>query len=382
MITVITGTPGAGKTLYTIQKLLLPLLGTHVPQEVDGVTTLHPRTIYTNIKGLTIDHELIDGGAEEGLRDWHEWAKPGAVIVFDEVQKIWSPRANGSAVPPDIQALETHRHMGVDFILITQNVMLVDRNIHALGGRHLHIRRVANMPFATVYEWDHVNRQLLFAKAITKSPYKYNKKVFKLYHSADLHTKQPRKLPGVLWFGVLAIGLMAWKGPDVYRGLTGQTSIAAASSSKSVQAGTSSSSNPSASGKSNGAAAAPGAPAIDDMTAWVPRVNSRPESAPAYDALRQVKSMPTVAGALCNASGCKCVTHQGTNAGLTEAECRGWLDNRPFDPYKVPSMDQAPSPLAGPEKAVEGRSDRPAPTLVVIDGPGWRDPVGARASAR
>lgn len=377
MITVITGTPGAGKTLYTIQKLLLPLLGTHVPQEVDGVTTLHPRTIYTNIKGLTIDHELIDGGDEQGLRDWHEWAKPGAVIVFDEVQKVWSPRANGSAVPADIQALETHRHMGVDFILITQNVMLVDRNIHALGGRHLHIRRVANMPFATVYEWDHVNRQLLFAKAITKSPYKYNKKVFKLYHSADLHTKQPRKLPGVLWFGVLAIGLMAWKGPDVYRGLTGQTSVVNASSSKPTQAGLVST----AAGKPGGAAA-PGATAIDDSTAWIPRVRARPESAPAYDALRQVKSMPTVAGAVCNSKGCKCVTQQGTDTGLTEAECRGWLDFTPFDPYRTPRGDQAPPPLVGPEKSPEGRSDRPAPTLVVIDGPGYRDPLGSRSSVR
>uniref|UniRef100_UPI0024E125E7 zonular occludens toxin domain-containing protein n=1 Tax=Comamonas jiangduensis TaxID=1194168 RepID=UPI0024E125E7 len=61
MITVITGTPGAGKTLYAITKLLLPLIGTHVPvTDEDGVTTMHPRTIYTNIRGLLIDHELID----------------------------------------------------------------------------------------------------------------------------------------------------------------------------------------------------------------------------------------------------------------------------------------------------------------------------------
>lgn len=379
MITVITGTPGAGKTLYTIQKLLLPLLGTHVPQEVDGVTTLHPRTIYTNIKGLTIDHEFIDGGDEQGLRDWHEWAKPGAVIVFDEVQKIWSPRANGSAVPPDIQALETHRHMGVDFILITQNVMLVDRNIHALGGRHLHIRRVANMPFATVYEWDHVNRQLLFAKAITKSPYKYNKKVFKLYHSADLHTKQPRKMPGVLWFIVIAIGLLVWKLPDAYRGVTGQTALAGTSSSKPVQAGTSSSSSSNFAGKSAAASVAPGAPALDDRVAWVPRISSRPESAPAFDQLRQVKAMPVVAGALCNSNGCRCVTQQGTNAGLSDAECKTWLENPPFDPYSAPKLDGAPSAKPEPEKALESRH---SPTLVVIDGPGWRDPVGARASAR
>lgn len=221
MITIITGTPGAGKTLYTIEKLLQPLVGTHVPQTgEDGVTTMHPRTIYTNINGLLLDHEKIDGGDNQGLRDWHEWAKPGSVIVFDEVQRHWVPRANGSKVPDDIQALETHRHMGVDFILITQNVLLVDRNIHALAGRHLHIRRVANMPMAIVYEWDHVSRGLLYAKSLTKSPWRYSKKVFKLYKSAELHTKQPRKIPGLVWFvlaGLVGVSVLA---PTTYARLT------------------------------------------------------------------------------------------------------------------------------------------------------------------
>ena len=221
MITIITGTPGAGKTLYTIEKLLQPLVGTHVPQTgEDGVTTMHPRTIYTNINGLLLDHEKIDGGDNQGLRDWHQWAKPGSVIVFDEVQRHWVPRANGSKVPDDIQALETHRHMGVDFILITQNVLLVDRNIHALAGRHLHIRRVANMPMAIVYEWDHVSRGLLYAKSLTKSPWRYSKKVFELYKSAELHTKQPRKIPGLVWFilaGILGLSILA---PTTYARLS------------------------------------------------------------------------------------------------------------------------------------------------------------------
>ena len=213
MITIITGTPGAGKTLYTIEKLLQPLVGASITYTNDqGQEVTAPRTIYTNINGLLLDHEKIDGGDNQGLRDWHQWAKPGAVIVFDEVQRHWQPRANGSKVPDDIQALETHRHMGVDFIIITQNVMLVDRNIHALAGRHLHVRRIANMPMAIVYEWDHVSRGLLYAKSLTKSPWRYSKKIFKLYKSAEVHTKQPRKVPGLVWFLLAAVVALAGGG--------------------------------------------------------------------------------------------------------------------------------------------------------------------------
>lgn len=220
MITIITGTPGAGKTLYTISKLLKPLVGSQIPITDDqGVTTFHERRIYTNINGLLLDHELIDGGENQGLRDWHEWAEPGAVIVFDEVQRIWKPRANGSAVPADIEALETHRHMGVDFILITQNVMLLDRNLLGLCGRHLHIRRIANAHLAIVYEWDHASRQLLYAKSITKSPWRYDRKVFKLYRSALAHTKQKRRLPGLVWFILAGIIGAAYLGPTFFNRL-------------------------------------------------------------------------------------------------------------------------------------------------------------------
>lgn len=215
MITVITGTPGAGKTLYTIEKLLLPLVGKTVKgRDADGNEVEHPRTIYTNINGLQIDHELIDGGDNQGLRDWHKWAKPGAVIVFDEVQKVWPPRANGSKVPEDIQELDTHRHKGVDFILITQSVMNIDRHLHALGGRHLHVRRVGNMKAAIVYEWDHVSKSLQYSKSIAKHPWRYSSKVFKLYKSSELHTKVKRSTPPLLWVALLALGVAGWGIPN------------------------------------------------------------------------------------------------------------------------------------------------------------------------
>lgn len=287
MITIITGTPGAGKTLYTIEKLLQPLVGVTITYTNDqGQEVTAPRTIYTNINGLLLDHEKIDGGDNQGLRDWHQWAKPGAVIVFDEVQRHWQPRANGSKVPDDIQALETHRHMGVDFIIITQNVMLVDRNIHALAGRHLHVRRIANMPMAIVYEWDHVSRGLLYAKSLTKSPWRYSKKIFKLYKSAEVHTKQPRKVPGLVWFllaAVVGVGVLA---PTTYARLTDRIN-----GGKPVEQATATP----ASGIGAKPAAAPAAPA----------------SAPAAPTPVAAASAPVFAGCIASRARCECFDNQG-----------------------------------------------------------------------
>ena len=70
------------------------------------------------------------------------------------------------------------------------------------------MRRVGNMNLAICYEWDHCSKSLLYKNSIAKSPYRYNKSVFKLYKSAELHTKQPRKMPALLWF--IAIGLLVF----------------------------------------------------------------------------------------------------------------------------------------------------------------------------
>ncbi|GAA3994701.1 hypothetical protein GCM10022279_17880 [Comamonas faecalis] len=294
MITVITGTPGAGKTLYTVSKLLLPLVGATVDVTDDkGEIKKIPRTIYTNIKGLLIDHELIDDGDNQGLRDWHKWAKPGAVIVFDEYQKAWPPRANGSKVPDDIQALDTHRHMGVDFILITQNVMNTDRHVHGLVNRHLHVRRLGNSRMAVVYEWDHCSRALMYSKAFTKSPWRYDKKVFKLYKSAEVHTKQPRKLPGLLWFILVGLGFAAYLGPSTYARLNER--IAGKPLAEKVAA----------------AQVEGGAPTITTPAApATPNPVQAPDAAPAF------------AGCIASAERCACYDSVGEFVERPTAECR------------------------------------------------------------
>lgn len=217
MITIITGTPGAGKTLYTIAKLIKEVQKTPIKRKLDNGTEEEiPRRVVTNINGLLLDHELIDAGAEHGLNGWHTWCKPGDYIVFDEVQKPWPPRPAGSKVPPYIEALETHRHMGVDFVLITQNPMLIDRNVTALAGRHVHVRRFGGMGAAMTYEWDHCSRSLLYSKALSKGTWKYDKSVFKLYKSSELHTKPQSKIPPLVYVIGAAIAAGLYFIPDTY----------------------------------------------------------------------------------------------------------------------------------------------------------------------
>lgn len=367
MITIITGTPGAGKTLYTIEKLLLPQVGKIIKgRDEHGNEIEHVRTIYTNINGLQIEHELIDGGDNQGLRDWHKWAKPGSLIVFDEVQKVWPPRPNGSKIPEDVQALDTHRHMGVDFVLITQNVLNIDRHVHALGGRHLHVRRVANMPLATVYEWDHVSRGLLYSKSLSKAPWKYSKKVFKLYKSSELHTKQPRKMPGLVWFILAGIGAMIWLTPGVIERIGGRINGNSAEGSKAAPA-VPDSQNPMAAPAKNAPPVKADTEAkklvVDERVDFLPRLSDRPWTAPAYDGLRVVVRMPLIDGALgSDKKGWQCFAGS-ERVEISSAACKEWAQNNAFNPYRqAVQLTPGQSPVKeSPEQPQVVANAEPAP---------------------
>lgn len=336
MITLITGTPGAGKTLYAISNLLRGLVGSTVKGTDDrGHPVEVPRIIYTNINGLLIDHVLIDGREEGGLAGWHRWAKPGAVICFDEVQREWSPRPNGSKVPDYISALETHRHMGVDFIILTQNPMLLDQNVRALVGRHIHVRRLGAASFAVAYEWDHCSRALLYSKSLKKAPFRYDKSVFKLYKSAELHTKPKTSIPTLVYVVGAAVLGAAFLIPAAIGRIAGKSEEVASPAAASTFG------LPSLPSGSVGASSASKG---YDASDYVPVVYNVPLSAPVFDSLRTPVAMPRVVGGFCRAAvdDCTCYTQQATVA-FSGSACREWLASPPFDPFASPA---AASPAA------------------------------------
>lgn len=222
MLVLITGTPGAAKTLYAVSEIASAVPGSTV--EKDRVPI--PRRLFSNIKDLRLEHTHIDG---DDLNKWHTWAKPGDVIVFDEVQEVWRPRGLGIKVPDCIAALETHRHMGVDIVLITQHPMLVDPNIRRLVNQHLHLRR---LPFSSswLYEWDHCANPGQVRTCVQSKVWFHKKSAYALYTSAQLHTKSTTRIPRIAFVGLAALAGLAYMGPMAYSRVTSSLGAPDASS--------------------------------------------------------------------------------------------------------------------------------------------------------
>jgi len=335
MITLITGTPGAGKTAYAVMMLQQFVADEQARAEACARQSLEftPRQVFVvGVPDLAIPHELAPP-PDDWVRlstDPHtgatveRWAFPdGSLVIVDECQTVYRPRSASAKVPPHVAALERHRHQGLDFWLITQSPSLVDRNVRVLVGKHIHLRstwagrRLLEWPEAT----DPTSRSERTA-AVSRS-YRLPKSVFSAYKSASVHIKQSRRLPlrlygiGACFVAMIGLGWYLWQSiaPRVI-----PEQVAAGEFPEVVDGGAVRVANSVISGNL----------VVSD---FVPRLVSFPESAPIYDADRKIHQLPHVAGCVATAHRCTCYTQQGTDAFLPHDSCLGWLASRPFNPF-------------------------------------------------
>lgn len=360
MITLITGTPGAGKTAYAVALLEAELRRAWRPVYVMGI----PELKLEHLVAPPVDQWTVEEPAPEDdtLLESVFTFPEGSLIIIDEAQKVYRPRPMGQKVPGIVAAFEKHRHKGLDFWLITQNPSRIDSSVRGLIGKHLHLR--AQWSGRTLYEWPEVhdpNSRTDRDTAVSRR-YRLPRHVFGLYKSASLHVKQERRVPFALYgFAVLILLFLGGMWAMSERlGLTSPYEESAASapikSGDAVQPRLAAQPLPAAGGLAGAASAGPVGGAVSD---WVPRIATRPETAPMYDGLRQVKALPVVAGCVALRQRCQCYTEQGTDAFLTAAQCREWLRSPPFNPWR----DQAPA------RGV------PRPGLATQDGPAIGGPL-------
>lgn len=235
-ITLITGTPGAGKTAWTVQEL------TRLPSQrkiyVHGVPMLkiahepiycmselcdYCRTVTQLSEDETYLEEVSNPGKPVYLvEQWPQWVTQGSLIVIDEVQRIWRPSA--SKVPDEIAKLETHRHYGLDFWLISQGPHLFHSNIRLLIGRHIHL--VSSWRGRMEYEFSECRQNVTSRSDAVQRPYKLPRKLFGLYHSSSLHVNQTHRKP-LAFYGLIASMLVViWLVYHIYNRFQQRTPVA------------------------------------------------------------------------------------------------------------------------------------------------------------
>lgn len=344
MITLITGVPGSGKTLSVVSDL-----AKKVKKEWAG------RKIFTHgIPELVIPTEKIPEG--HTINDMNVWLQypenNGSVVIIDEAQNIFPPRSSGSKTPELVEWLHVHRHSGVDIILITQMPGRIDKQVRDLVGAHYHIHKTP-LGVRMRYFWDYCeNSPKSGMKNARPEVYKFDKKAFGLYKSAEIHTKVKTPKSRVLWVipvALIVFGLTAYMGYSLLSGLGSSEKADSENSSvssvvdvpsddlkkgvkdKSVQAG-----------NEIGGQIAPSQNKNLTEEMLKPKIDGLVESKPLYDQVRQVKQLEYPVACISGGkSGCSCYSSQGTVIKeIDKKTCNDYAKNgMPFNPYKENSRD-------------------------------------------
>ncbi|UOP04474.1 zonular occludens toxin family protein [Conchiformibius kuhniae] len=361
MIILQTGVPGSGKTASVVAMLMNDESYTYFTDK-DGVRKKRPLFV-SGIDELLLEHTPLNDEQifEQPLQDFLPY---GSLVVIDEVQRLMGTRSAASKVPHYIEALATHRHHGLDIILITQHPSFLDPFVRKLVQRHIHISIKA--VGRKLYEWnecvDQPDSSVNIAKAIERQ-FKLPKQVFGHYKSAEVHTKPKRRIPKSLVFLILFLPVLTVFGYYTFARLKNkymgdEQAISEQAASVPMSAG----------GTVHDVGGLVDAPAGQSLTAemFAPTIPEKPESKPLYDGVRQVKTFERVVACVEGGkTGCTCYSDQATAlVEISKAQCLKYVENGlPFDPYREPQEQQLPQQAEPQQEATAEQMEQQVITL-------------------
>ena len=339
MLTLVTGIPGAGKTLNTIQTV-------HEKWGDSG-----RKIYYRGINELALDWEEID---EEQCRKWYD-LPDNSVVVIDEAQDVFPQRPHTKEPPEYVKRMAKHRHRGFDFYLLTQKQTHVDHDLRSYANEHLHYERPTGHQACKEYRWpkavdpqDRMERSKAETKII-----RYNKEYFDLYKSAEVHTikaKIPPKVIAVIALCVVVLGLAVNFVFNMTEKFDEPDQVADQVPDQVEQYF-----------DINQFQDIPETPSMSYAEKWMPRIRDLPYSAPVYDELTQVKQFPMPQCMYdIKRDKCRCYTQQATPLDISHDACIDMVHNGWFNPFK--DDEEASRPGREPaSRGLEATSETPTP---------------------
>ncbi|CAD0335967.1 zonular occludens toxin domain-containing protein [Xanthomonas hortorum] len=341
-LNVVTGTLGAGKTLFAVEQADLLMQN-----------KLADRVYQIGINGPDL-RKLP--ALPFPIEEWATRADAGqlknTVIIVDEFHK-WMPQRGPGRPPKWIEEMAESRRRDVRWILLTQSAEFD----HFLKGtrlnKHFHLSRKGFMSRSTIFEW---SERFVANPADNKDARKeaiitnwwHPKKYYGWYESAAAHRFRVR-LPLRIWALFLIIPAM------LYYGLTGMKSLgnmvqgkAMTASPSKAPGATNSGGQPAPSQGEGGARIQATTKPGEYLAQFQPVVPHMPWSAPVYQG-REVVSKPEI---YCmsvghdGADGCHCYSEQGTKLSIPVDICRTVAREGVYNPYRDPVQVATTQPSA------------------------------------
>ena len=352
MLYLLTGKPGSGKTLHMISMLMKRKDLQGRPLYIDGIPDVDP---------VKIPHEKLPENCSG--ENWHEWLPTNAILVVDECQRYWRQRPNGSKVPEAVQAIETHRHRGVDLFFITQHPRLIDTNIKSFVENHKHFDKT-QLGTRRMWEWQRCGNpdsKQDIADAMAK-PYRLDKAAYGAYKSAELHTKIKVNRSHWVWlFPLIVVGTIGMtfyayvKNRQILFDDPKQQAQAATAAVAPVggAGGEAQAAPPDTQAGQYGSAPSE-SQSIKALQAsdFAPSLDGQPWTAPVYAPHNtNIQTMPYPVACVKNADRCTCYTDQATPIrGMDKGLCLDFVENGIYNPYLTQS-----NPTAAPAAVADSK---------------------------
>ncbi|MDC0172363.1 zonular occludens toxin domain-containing protein [Gammaproteobacteria bacterium] len=337
MIYLYTGSNGSGKTLNSI-KFIMEVLNKKGDRPVFYYS---PENQPLGIKeaGLLDWTELT----AQGVYDWYDTLPHGAIIFVDEFRNVWPWRTHKETIPLSVDRLSEHRSKGFDFVLTAQKPSAqFDPAIQGFIEEHRHLEGIKGFSKSRHFVYQTfcsspMNPPRLQMDSVEKEIVGFDKKYYKYYQSASIHTHAKRlpwmKLAGafalvpcvifLFWFAFNSFSTAGEEGTSVAVTATGQ----------------------------------PVTPIDNYFLDRTPRIDGMAWTAPRYDHLDIATEMP-VADACFHRMPqdvCKCFTGQGSVSAVPRDYCLNMVKHGSFRDYRVVANTDKRTPARNSSRA--SRSD-------------------------
>ena len=219
MIELYEGVPGSGKSYHAICEKFLPWVkqGRRLYIAVDGIY-LDRLSLFTGIDLQTLEHQITLWKDSVEVLQAFPHVEPGSAVIIDEAQTVF--RSMQKVEPGLLRWLETHRHYGVDILLMSQDFRQMSQGVTRLIEATVKFRKLSFVGLSKKYQGkvrgNPEDNEVIRAFVGTYSPAVYA--YYSSYASAAIreekrsHTvfKSARVAIGIA-AGLFAIGLMVWR---------------------------------------------------------------------------------------------------------------------------------------------------------------------------